>query len=197
MPNGFFKCQEGIDAYANVGKPYDDTLDDSRYDHILAVTRNSPHNAKNIETVRVMVREMADDGNEYIKYDVHELRYDAIGAWHEVYKPNVGTYPIPITQPTMSMGENMTANEVTNGPIIRIDTGYLYPFNKENADKIHQKANDVSQRERTQYLVKRGGGRRITCQNYLLWRDSTFDELETGKTVTLQESDKPRTSKKQ
>jgi hypothetical protein len=186
MPNGFFKCQEGIDAYRKVGKEYDNTLDDTRYDHILKVTVNSPHSGRNKQVVRVMVRELADDGNEYIKYDMHELLYDAIGAWHEVYKPNLGTYPIPFTQPQIEFGSDMTTKDVVNGPVIRIDTGYLIPFTKEAADKIHQQANDVSQRERTQYLIKRGGARRITVPSYQVWRDKTFQELETGKSVEVE-----------
>ena len=194
MPAGFFKCQEGIDAYNKVGKEYDNTLDDNRYDHILKVTANSPHSARNIEVVRAMVREIADDGNEYIKYDVHEVLYDAIGAWHEVYKPNIGTYPIPIVQPTIQMGANMTSSEVVNGPVIRVDTGYLIPFSPEAADKIHAKCNDVSQRERTQYILKRGGARRITIKNYADFRDKSFQELETGKSSTLQEPEKSKST---
>ena len=194
MPNGFFKCQEGINAYAAVGKQYDDTLDDVRYDHILKVTAASPHSSRNQQVVRVMVRELADDGKEYIKYDMHELLYDPIGAFSEVYKPNIGTYPIPVTQPKIEFGADMTTKDVVNGPVIRIDTGYLIPFTPEAADKIHEKANDISQRERTQYIVKRGGARRVSVPNYLTWRDKSFEELETGKVITLQEPEKSKSS---
>jgi len=193
MPNGFFKCQEGIDAYSAIGKEYDDTLDDTRYDHILKVTANSPHSARNRNVVRVMIRELADDGNQYIKYDIQETKYDAIGAYHGTYKPNVGTYPIPRTQPKIEFGADMTTKDIVNGPIIDIETGYLIPFTKEAADKIHAMADDASQRHRTQYTIKRTGGRRVACQNYLAWRDRTFEELEIG---TSQEVEKPRIKSK-
>lgn len=181
MPSGFFKCQEGIDAYHAVGREYDNTLDDTRYEDILKKTANSPHSGRNKRVVRNMVRERADDGNEYIKYDLYELLYDAIGAWYEVYHPNVGTYPIPVTQPTLELGADMTTRSVVSGPIVRIDIGYSIPFTKENADKIHEMANDVSFRERTQYILKKGGARRIDILRYEEFRDKSFEELETGK----------------
>ena len=180
MPSGFSKCQEGIDAYARVGKPYDDTLDDIRYENILKKTVNSPHTARNQKVVRVMVRELANDGNEYIKYDLQEVLYDAIGGFEEIYHPNIGLYPIPVVQPKIDFGPDMTTHDVVSGPIVRIDTGYLVPFTKENADKIHEMANDVSQTERTQYTIKRTGGKRWHCANYLMFRDMSFEDIETG-----------------
>jgi hypothetical protein len=195
MPSGFFKCQEGIDAYKTVGKPYDDTLDDIRYENILKITRNSPHSSKNKKIVRVMVRLVADDGQEYIKYDLYELLYDAIGAWHEVYQSNVGLYPIPVTQPKMEYGPGGQVQEVVNGPIVRIDTGYSIPFTKEAADDIHKMCNDISQRDRTQYLAKLGNGKRITCKNYAVFRDWTLEEIETGKINDNAKLEKGKTEK--
>lgn len=190
MTNGFFKCKEGIDAYRAVGKEYDDTLEDIRYERILKQTQNSPHSAKNKKAVRVMVRELADDGNEYLKYDLHEVRYDAIGAPHEIYRPNIGLYPIPVAQPTIDYGPDGTAREVVNGPIVNIETGYSIPFTKEAADKIHELCNDISNRERTQYLIKRSGGKRNPCRNYQDFRDRTFEELESGKPVIVETKQK-------
>lgn len=186
MPSGFSKCQQGVEAYQRVGKPYDNTVDDTRYENILKKTQNSPHKSRNQRVVRVMVRELANDGKEYIKYDIQEVLYDAIGAFEEVYTPNIGLYPIPIVQPKLEYGSDMIAREVTDGPIVRIDTGYLYPFTKEKADEIHAMSNDISQTERTQYLIKRTGGKRITISNYLDFRDKTFDELETGSYLKVE-----------
>lgn len=195
MPSGFFKCQEGINAYREIGREYDNTLDDIRYENILKTTRNSPHSNRNKKIVRVMVRLIGDNGEEYIKYDLYELLYDSIGAWHEVYEPNIGLYPIPVAQPKIEYGPGGQVQEVVSGPIVRIDTGYSIPFTKENADKIHAMANDTSARGRTQYIVKGTDSRRYTCPNYLAWRDKSFEELQTGKSVTLQEPDKSRLSK--
>lgn len=180
MPSGFSKCQEGIDAYHQVGKEYDDTLDDTRYENIIKKTVNSPHSKRNQKIVRVMVRELANDGNEYIKYDVQEILYDAIGGFEEVYRPNIGLYPIPIVQPKIEFGSDMTTKDIVNGPIVRIDTGYTLPFTAENADKIHEMANDISQTERTQYTVKRTGGRRWHCANFLMFRNMAFEDIEMG-----------------
>lgn len=180
MPNGFFKCPEGIAAYTAIGKEYDNTLDDTRYENILKITANSPHSGRNTKTATVMVRLLADDGNEYLKYDLHEIRYDSIGAFHEVYAPNIGTYPKPVTQPSIQLGADMTTHDVVNGPIVRIDTGFLIPFTAENVDNIHQMAN-----MRTQYITKRQtGGQRFTVKKYEDFRDKPFVELETGKPAT-------------
>lgn len=180
MPSGFFKCKEGVEAYQAIGKEYDNTLDDIRYENILKTTRNSPHSNRNKKLVRVMVRLTADDGQEYIKYDLYELRYDAIGAWHEIYQPNVGLYPIPVTQPKMEYGPDGIVQEVVNGPIVRIDTGYSIPFTKENVEDIHKMCNDVSRADRTQYILK-AGGKKVTVRRYEDFRDKSFEELETGK----------------
>jgi hypothetical protein len=126
-----------------------------------------------------MIRLVADDGNVYLKYDLEEVCYDTIGAPQEVYHSNVGTYPIPITQPTLDYGADGTAREVVNGPIVRIDTGYSIPFTKENADKIHEVANDTSFTNRTQYLIK-SNGRKYTVEKYEDFRDRTIEELQTG-----------------
>jgi hypothetical protein len=180
MPSGFSKCEEGVEAYHKVGKEYDDTLDDVRYETILKKTVNSPHSKRNQKIVRVMVRELANDGNEYIKYDLQEILYDAIGGFEEVYRPNIGLFPIPVVQPKIDFGPDMTTRDIINGPIVRIDTGYLLPFTKENADKIHEMSNDISQTERTQYTIKRTGGKRWHCANYAMFRDMTFEDIELG-----------------
>lgn len=182
MPSGFFKSQEGVDAYNAIQRPYDDTVDDLRYEKILKQTNNSPHSAKNKKAVRVMVRVVADDGNDYLKYDEHEVRYDAIGAPHETYKPNLGTYPIPISQPTLDYGTDGVAREVVNGPIVNIETGYSIPFTKENVDKIHAMANDISYSQRTQYILK-VDGRKFTIKKYEDFRDLTVEELRNGGKV--------------
>lgn len=190
MPSGFFKCQEGVDAYKAVGKEYDNTLDDIRYENILKITRNSPHSSRNKKLVRVMVRLMADDGKEYIKYDLYELLYDAIGAWHEVYEPNIGLYPIPITQPKIEYGPGGQVQEVVNGPIVNIETGYSIPFTKETADDIHKMCNDISRKDRTQYIAKLSSGKRVPCKNYEMFRDWTIEEIESGKQKTITDSKK-------
>lgn len=179
MPNGFTRSRKGEEMYQLIGREYENTIDDNDYIAFLTKTRNSPHTARNKKQVMVMVRLKADDGKEYLKYDVRETRYDAIGKeWHE-YQPNLGIYPIPIADPTIQYNENNTTSEVRMGPIIRYDIGYEIPFTTKEVDEIHEMANDISYTQRTQYILK-AGSKKITIKKYEDFRDRTFDELETG-----------------
>lgn len=181
MPNGFFRSPKGEEMYAKINKPYEDTLKDTQYAAFLRKTANSPHNARNKKVVTTMICERADDGNLYLRYELLDTRYDMIGAEWSEYCPNQGVYPIPIAQPKIVMGENMSSNEVVTGDIIRYEIGYEIPFTPENVDKIHEMAVDIG-RNRTQYVVSEyKGGRRVTVVSYEAFRNKPFDELFNGK----------------
>ena len=114
----------------------------------LKKTANSPHSAKKQEDCNSMIRERAEDGNEYLRYELRDTRYDAIGAEWTQYCPNQGIYPIPVAQPKIEFGENMTTQEVVTGDIIRYDIGYEIPFTKEEWIRFMKMANE-KQRNRT------------------------------------------------
>lgn len=172
--------------YQQIGRPYENTMKDDQYAAFLKKTTNSPHSARNKKVVTNMIRERADDGNEYLRYEISDTRYDAIGAEWTQYCPNQGVYPIPITQPKIQFGENMSTTEVLSGDIIRYDIGYEISFTKEHVDKIHEMANDRS-RNKTEYVVSEyKGGRRITILSYEDFRDKPFDELMAGKPVVIE-----------
>jgi hypothetical protein len=189
MPNGFTKSKKGVEEYAKVNKQYENTTTDNDIETFERRTANSPHSAKNKKVVQVMVREMADDGEQYLVYDLSDRRYTAIGAEVTQYMPSQGKYPIPIVQPRIEMGPNMTTQEIVNGPIIRYDVGYEIPFTKANVDRIHQMADDKSQTARTQYIVKRAGGMKHSVNKYEDFRDGDFEDLETKGRITLTEEE--------
>lgn len=181
MPNGFFRSTKGEEMYEKINKPYENTMKDDQYAAFLKKTANSPHSARNRKIVTAMIREKADDGNEYLRYELSETRYDAIGAEWTQYCPNQGIYPIPITQPKIVFGENMTTQEVVSGDIIRYDIGYEIPFTVEAADKLHEMANDRARSNRTQYLVSEyKEGKRFTIMSYEDFRDKPFEDLMNG-----------------
>lgn len=181
MPNGFFRSAKGEEMYALIHREYENTLKDNQYAAFLRRTANSPHSGRNKKVVTAMVRELAEDGNEYLRYEIADTRYDAIGAEWTQYCPNQGVYPIPITQPKIVFGDNMTTQEIISGDIIRYDIGYEIPFTKENADSIHKLAVDKSRNNRTQYLVSEyKGGQRFTIVSYEDFRDQAFEDLMTG-----------------
>lgn len=188
MPNGFTRSKKGEEMYTLIGRDYENTIDDNDYIAFINKTRNSPHSSRNKKQVMVMVRLRADDGKEYLKYDLRETRYDAIGAEWSEYLPNLGVYPIPVANPTIQYGENMTTSEVRTGPIIRYDIGYEIPFIPEEVDKIHEMANDISYTQRTQYILK-AGSKKVTVKKYQDFRDRDFDDLETGAYLLLEENE--------
>lgn len=198
MPNGFFRSKKGEEMYALIHKPYENTMTDDHYAAFLKKTTNSPHSARNKQVVTIMVRERADDGNEYLRYELTDTRYDAIGAEWTQYCPNQGIYPIPVAQPKIEFGENMTAQEVVTGDIIRYDLGYEIPFTKENVDKIHELADDRARAHRTQYIVSEyKGGPRWTVHDYATFRDSDFADLiqNNNRITSFNELDKPKSAK--
>jgi hypothetical protein len=138
---------------------------------------------------------MADDGKEYLTYDATDTRYTPLGAERTCYLPNQGKYPIPITQPELRMGENMTTEEISSGPIIRYDVGYEIPFTKENVDKIHEFADDKSQRARTQYILRRAGGAKHTVLKYEDFRDGDFEDVEANGRQTLTDEERKEKEK--
>lgn len=181
MPNGFFRSKKGEEMYQLINKPYENTLKDDQYATFLKRTANSPHSARNRKVVTAMIRELGEDGEEYLRYELKETRYDAIGAEHTEYCPNQGVYPIPVAQPRIEFGENMTTKDVVTGEIIRYDIGYEIPFTKEAADKIHEMAEEKSRAHRTTYLVSEyKGGKRFTVPTYEQFRDTPFDSLFNG-----------------
>lgn len=181
MPNGFFRSKKGEEEYAKINKPYENTLKDTQYAAFLKRTANSPHSGRNKKIVTAMIRERADDGNEYLRYELLDIRYDTIGAECREYCPNQGIYPIPIAQPKLVWNENMTVQEVVTEDITRYEIGYEIPFTGENADKIHEMAIDKA-RNRTAYFVSEyKGGKSTTVPNYDAFRNKSFEELESGK----------------
>lgn len=193
MPNGFFRSTKGEEMYAKINKPYENTMKDDQYAAFLKKTANSPHSARNRKVVTAMIREKADDGNEYLRYELSDTRYDAIGAEWTQYCPNQGIYPIPITQPKIVFGENMTTQEIVSGDIIRYEIGYEIPFTAEAVNNIHEMANDRTRSNRTQYIVSEyKQGKRFIIPSYEDFRDRTFDELLTGSYLKVE----PKSSKK-
>lgn len=181
--------------YALINKPYENTLKDDQYAAFLKKTANSPHSARNKRVVTTMIRELGEDGNEYLRYELLDTRYDAIGAEYSQYCPNQGVYPIPKAQPKIQFGENMTSSEVVTGDIIRYEIGYEIPFTPENADKIHEMANERSRSSRTMYAVSEyKGGKRITVSTYEDFRNKSFDTLFNGKQVEQGKKEKIVTS---
>ena len=179
---------------------YPKTIDDVNYEQWLKITTNSPHSARNRKELLSLVRELGDDGNEHLVWDYRDIRYTAIGAEKPFFMWRQGRYPIPIAQPQLTIGDNMQVQEVQTGQILRTEIGYTTPYTRENVEKIHgEMANDKGQRVRTQYIVRRIGGRKINIPSYEDFRDGDFIDLETNGKITIntsQETERKTTTRK-
>ncbi len=71
MPSGFNKSDEGTKAYQDIGRAYDLTLADEHHERFLKQTQASQHSGKAKTEIIKIRRVMADDGKEYLVYDVH------------------------------------------------------------------------------------------------------------------------------
>jgi hypothetical protein len=198
MPNGFFRSEKGIEEYQKIGKEYPNTQTDEAYLAFLKRTSNSPHSARNRKELHALVRELGDDGNEHLVWDMREVRYTPLGAEDPFYCPRMGVYPIPITRPQLVIGENMQTTEIVSGNVIRNDIGYEMDYTKENVEKLHEFSMDKKQQGKTQYIVRRIGGQKIGVNKYEDFRDGEFDDLErNGKiTITSQETERKSTTRK-
>jgi hypothetical protein len=177
MPNGFCKSEEGIKAYAEIGKAYDSSLSDEHHERFIQQTKRSQYSAKAKTEVIKIVRVIADDGNEYLVYDELNRGYDNLGNPMHSYRPELGKYPIPIPRKELRMGPDMTQQEVV-AEIVSVDTGYSIPFSEANIEKLHKNANDAKQRGATQYQVQRSTRPGIVVKNYDAMREGEFIQLE-------------------
>lgn len=196
MPNGFFRSDKGVEEYSKIGKEYPNTQTDEAYLAFQKRTSNSPHSARNRKELHALIRELGDDGKEHLVWDMREVRYTPLGAEDPFYCPSMGKYPIPITRPQLVIGENMQTTEIVSGNVIRNDIGYELDYTKENVEELHKYSTDNRQQGRTQYIVRRIGGRKITIPIYEDFRDGDFADLElNGRITTSDEPDKPKSAK--
>src|SRR5262245_31132736 len=193
MHNGFTRSAEGVKEYQKIEKEYPNTLTDDNYERFLKRNANSPHSARNRKEIRVLVRELANDGEQYLIWDMYEVMYSPLGAEDEFYLHDLGMYPRPVTKQKIVFGPNMETHEVITGDIVRNDIGYTTPYTRENVEALHKFSTDKRQQGKTNYIVRRIGGRSITVPTYEDFRDRDFEDLETGAYLFEEIEDSPST----
>lgn len=186
MPNGFWRSEKGVEEYRKIGLDYPNTVTDDNYALFLKRNANSPHSSRNRRELRQLIRELANDGNQYLLYDMYEVMYSPLGGEDEFYCPGQGIYPIPVARPKIEIGPDMVTTDIVTGEIKRIDIGYELSFTKENCEMLHKYANDKSQQGGTQYILRRVGGREYRILTYESLRDNLFEELEPNPVTQAQ-----------
>lgn len=177
MVTGYWKSDEGVKAYSDIGLSYPAEVLDIEYDKFKAMIANSPHNQKNKETVTSIVRILADDQKEYLTYGCNETGYDALGNEREFFRGDLGKYPKPIPRYEMRIGPDMS-QEKRVVEILRHDVGYSIPAGAGAADKLHKSADEKKQQGATSYYVQRANASPIKVTNFDAFKDGDFNELE-------------------
>ncbi|MGH9974323.1 MAG: hypothetical protein ACRD8Z_00590, partial [Nitrososphaeraceae archaeon] len=141
---------------------------------------------------------------EYIVYDMIERRIDPIGNERHHYRPNLGTYSIPIPRYEIRKTPEGYEERKAVG-VMGERLGYSILFSKEAVDKLRKdgctsedpkelakqetkrqqaatKAKAAisvrGENEQTHYMVQKDGEQiKRPVQSYKDWRDGTFEEL--------------------
>jgi hypothetical protein len=121
---------------------------------------------------------------EYILYDLKEIRNDGLGNPKSFARTNLGQYPIPSRTLIRAFDED-NQPIIKTGNVSEVNTGYEFPFTKEKAEELHKWCIDkvtASKTKKTEYIVERLGERKITCKSYKDWLTGDFEVLyATGR----------------
>lgn len=186
----YWKSKLGEEQYTAISMKYPKHPFDIAYDAFKRQTASSPAD-KNQFIVTKMIRYQESEGlnedgstpQEYIIYDLKEIRYDGLGNKRVAVRTNLGKYPIPEKVTKIVYDEdNQPVPKVTG--IGDINTGYEFPFTKEKADELHKWCTDrpsSSNTKRTEYIVQKLNQQKISVRSYKDWLTGDFDTLyETG-----------------
>lgn len=165
---GFTKSAEGVKAYADIGKEYDDELFDELYEQWLKETtaeglsKYSRHKTKEItKIVRVKTGDGGNDDKEYLLYSFNEYRLDSALNVKHFWRPNVGKYPIPIPRwETTDITFGKQNRKIVE--IMGLEIGYSIPFTPANLDKIR----DIGLAPQVQYMVETSKGIKSSVSTY-------------------------------
>ncbi|MGI0043492.1 MAG: hypothetical protein ACRD47_07255 [Nitrososphaeraceae archaeon] len=194
---GFTKSDEGVKAYADIGKEYDYNLFDELYEKWLRETtadnlsKYTHHKTKEVVKIERVKTEEEEDGGgakgkEYLLYSLIEYRLDAALNVKHWWLPNIGKYPIPIPRwetTSIEFGKvNRRIAEIAN-----IETGFSIPFTKANLDKIRDIG--LQPQGKVQYAVGTFNGIKTSVATYDDLRDEEdFEALvHFGKKPTLKQ----------
>jgi hypothetical protein len=179
MVTGYTKQEEGVKAYADIGRPYPDEVCDELYEKFLKETsadelsKYSHHKTQEISMIK---RVRTRDNKEFLVYSLIEYRLDKALNVKHFWRPNLGKFPIPIpiyATTDMSFGkQNRKIVDISD-----IETGYSIPFTKKNLDKIRD-IGLIEPNGKVQYMVENPQGLRTTVATYDdLRNEENFDAL--------------------
>ena len=131
----FFKSEEGIKAFQEIGLPYEDEMWDRDYAEFLRKTQKTPDKER-VKSIQTVQRIIASDENEYLVYDLREEGRDALGNPLSTYRHGIGCYHQPIVKYSVKV-DIETGEKVKHfDGLSDMSTAFSIPFNSESVEKI-------------------------------------------------------------
>lgn len=157
----FFKSEEGVKAFQDVGLPYEDERWDLDYAEFLKKTRTTPEKDR-VRVIQNLQRVVAPDGKEYLVYDLSEQAADALGNRLSTYRGSLGCYHKPIPKYAIEVNTETGEKEKVTKGVDQIEECYSIPFTKEAVQKVEKYIT-----EKTQFILnrKKGSFRKITIDS--------------------------------
>jgi hypothetical protein len=167
MVTGFTKQEEGVKAYADIGRPYPDEVFDGLYEEWLRETSAddlSKYSHHKTQEISKIIRVRTKDNKEFLVYSLIEYRLDKALNVKHFWRPNLGRYPIPIPiYATTDITFGKQNRKIVD--ILNIETGYSIPFTKKNLDKIRD-IGLIEPNGKVQYMVENPQGLKTSVATY-------------------------------
>ena len=169
----FFKSEEGIKAFQEIGVEYEDEMWDKDYSEFLRKIQKTPEKDR-VKRIQSLQRVVTQDEQEYLVHDLSEEGHDALGNTLTFYRSNLGCYHKPQGKYSIKVDiETGEKNKHFDG-INDMRTRSSIPFTTESIDKIKKYVTP-----QTQFIVRDKGhnDKKISVDS--------LDELKLGTSEHL------------
>lgn len=174
----FYKSDEAIAAFKEVGIKYENAMWDNHYENFQRKTKRTPekdrlraiHNLKRL----VIPANSRDKERTIIVHDMWEEAYDALGNKLTTYRGGLGCYHKPRVKREYKLDMETGEKVPVIVGIEELETCYSIPFSKENIDKLAKYVTG-----NTTFLIQRmgGGSRKITVDSFEDWKNGNVEEV--------------------
>jgi hypothetical protein len=196
----YWQSAIGEEQYRKINLPYPTHPFDLSYQAFRRKTASSKENEFIInKMIRLQIQETDENTQEYILYDLQEIRKDGLGNPKKFTRTNLGMYPVP--QRTVIRAFDADDQPVIKtGGISEINDAYEFPFTVEKAEELHKLGCvdriTSTKTHRTEYIVEKAGERKISCKSYKDWLTGDFETLyATGRADGILDEEPVRPNK--
>ncbi|MGH9964950.1 MAG: hypothetical protein ACRD5E_09025 [Nitrososphaeraceae archaeon] len=132
MPNHYWKSKEGIEEYRKIGREYDHTVWDIKFEE-----RFKGLDTKKIQTFYNQVyRVKIGDSKEWLVWSATTVAHDGLDNELRFNRAGLGRYPIPQVKYKVQLNELTGEREKKLEGILGMRTGYTTPYSPKNVQKM-------------------------------------------------------------